>query len=242
VSAPAIGICAAVERARWTVWDEEAALIPRSYARAVHGAGGLVLVLPPYGEEDLAEAPLEELLDGLDGLLLAGGSDIDPASYGAEREPETGTTWPERDAFELALTRTALDRGTPVLGICRGMELLNVALGGTLHQHLPTELGHSDHMQTPGAYGDHHVRLEPGSLAARAAGADHVAVKSHHHQGIDRVGEGLRVTGWAVDDGAAEAVELPDADYVLGVLWHPEEDGHSLVIGSLVAAARSVRA
>jgi putative glutamine amidotransferase len=239
MSAPAIGICAAVERARWTVWDEEAALITRAYARAVHRAGGLAMVLPPYDSDALAGAPLGELLGRLDGLILAGGSDVDPACYGAEREPETGPTWPERDAFELALTRAALERGTPVLGICRGMQLLNVALGGTLHQHLPAEVGHSDHLHTPGFYGDHQVRLEPGSLAARAAGAERLAVKSHHHQGLDRIGEGLAVTGWAVDDDAVEAVELPGGDYALGVLWHPEEDGHSLVISSLVAAAQS---
>jgi len=242
VSAPAIGICAAVERARWTVWDEEAALIPRSYARAVHRAGGLPLLLPPYDADALSDAPLDDLLDRLDAIVLAGGSDVDPASYGAQREGATGTTWPERDAFEIALTDAALDRGTPILGICRGMQLLNVALGGTLLQHLPEAVGHSDHLHTPGAFGDHHVRLEPGSLAARAAGATQVAVKSHHHQGIDRVGEGLRVTGWAVDDNTTEAIELPEARYALGVLWHPEEDGQSHVIASLVESARGVRA
>ena len=120
--------------------------------------------------------------------------------------------------------------------------LLNVSLGGTLHQHLPEAVGHSDHLHTPGAYGDHRVRLQAGSLAARAAGATELAVKSHHHQGIDRVGEGLRVSGWATDDNTTEAIELPEARYALGVLWHPEEDGQSHVIASLVESARGVRA
>jgi putative glutamine amidotransferase len=127
----------------------------------------------------------------------------------------------------------------PVLAICRGMEVLNVARGGTLVPHLPDRLGHDDHRHTPGAFGDHEVRLEPGSLAARAAGADRITVKSHHHQGVDELGEGVRATGWAVGDGLVEAVELADHSFALGVLWHPEEDGRSRVIGSLVEAVRA---
>jgi putative glutamine amidotransferase len=234
-SGPAVGICAAIERARWTVWEETATLAPRSYSRAVQAAGGVALLLPP---DRAAIAAPDSLLDRIGALILAGGSDIDPAAYGAEPAPETGTTWPERDEFEIALTRAAIERGMPVLGICRGMQLLNVALGGTLVQHLPAAVGHSEHLHTPGAYGDHEVRLEPGSLAARAAGTELLAVKSHHHQGLDRLGGGLRATGWSTSDEATEAIELPGHDFVLGVLWHPEEDGRSAVIGSLVAAAR----
>ncbi len=212
-------------------------MAPRSYAAAVQGAGALALLLPPDGSMVSDPSPL---LDRLDGLILAGGSDIDPATYGAERHPETQTTWPERDAFEVAAARGALDRGMPVLGICRGMQLLNVALGGTLHQHLPDVIGNSDHMHTPGAFGDHEVRLQPGSLAARAAGGTRLSVKSHHHQGVDELGEGLIATGWAVGDETIEAIELPGrSDYALGVVWHPEEGGHDAVIGSLVAAARA---
>src|SRR5947208_3447151 len=166
---PVIGICAGVEQARWSVWDQQAFLLPRSYVDAVHKAGGLALVLPP--DPALAEDP-DEALDMLDGLLLAGGTDIDPASYGARRHAKTTHTVPERDAFEIALARRALERDLPLLGICRGMQLLNVALGGTLHQHLPELVGHEHHRRVPGSFdgADHDVRLVAGSLAARAAG------------------------------------------------------------------------
>jgi putative glutamine amidotransferase len=232
VSGPAVGICAAVERASWTVWQDVAVtMAQRSYATAVQRAGGLALLLPP---DESAIASPEPLLDRVDALLLAGGSDLDPGVYGAEKQPETGTTWPERDAFELSMTRAALERGMPVLGVCRGMQALNVALGGTLVQHL----GDERHLHTPGAFSDHEVRLEPGSLAARAAGAERLAVKSHHHQGMGRLGEGLRPSGWSVPDDLVEAIELPDPGrFALGVLWHPEEDGRSAVIGTLVEAA-----
>jgi putative glutamine amidotransferase len=192
--------------------------------------------LPPDGA---AARDPDPLLDRIDGLILAGGADVDPASYGAQRHPETGPTWPERDRFELALARRAMEWGMPVLGVCRGMQLLNVARGGTLVQHLPDLLGVDEHRHTPGAFGDHDVRLEPGSLAARAAGAERITVKSHHHQGIERLGEGLTATGWSVIDDLVEAVELPGHPFVLGVLWHPEEDEQSRVIGALVEAARS---
>lgn len=235
MGAPAVGICAAVERAKWTVWEETVTMAPRSYVRAVQGAGGLALLLPP--DPSIADTP-DALLERLDALILAGGSDIDPGAYGAARKGEAAASWPERDAFEVAMTRGALERGMPVLGICRGMQLLNVALDGTLVQHLPDAVGHPDHLHTPGAFGDHEVRLEPGSQAARAAGAERLTVKSHHHQGIERLGEGLKASGWSVADELIEAIELTGGDvYALGVLWHPEEDGESAVIGSLVAAA-----
>src|SRR4051812_6050547 len=154
-------------------------MAPRSYPTAVQRAGAVALLLPPDPAAD--ESP-DVYLDRVDGLLLAGGSDIDPATYGAERHPETKVIWPDRDRFEIALARRALDRDMPVLGICRGMQLLNVALGGTLIQHLPEVLGHPDHRRAPGAFGEHDVRLEPGSLAARASGAERIRVMSHHHQ------------------------------------------------------------
>jgi putative glutamine amidotransferase len=232
---PAIGICAAVERVRRDPWDEVVTMVQRTYPAAVQRAGGLALVLPP---DEAAVGDPDPLLDRIDALLLAGGADVDPATYGAEPDPATGPTWPERDRFEVALARRALERGIPLLGVCRGMQIMNVALGGTLVQHLDDVIGTDRHRHTPGAFGDHEVRLVPGSLAARAAGADRLAVKSHHHQGVDELGRGLAETGWSVDEELVEAIELPDHEFALGVLWHPEEDERSPVIVSLVEAAR----
>jgi putative glutamine amidotransferase len=232
-----VGICAAVERVSWGVWDGyEVTLAPRNYVRALQRAGALALVLPP--DEAAVEDP-DLLLDRIDGLLLAGGADIDPASYGAEAHAETKGTWPERDRFELALTRRALERDMPVLGICRGMQLLNVALGGTLDQHLPQSIGDGRHRSVAGSFGTHRVRLAAGTLACDAAGTDGLLVMSHHHQGVDRLGEGLEVSGWSVDDEVVEAIEVPDRSFALGVVWHPEEDETSAIIPALVAAARS---
>jgi putative glutamine amidotransferase len=234
--APAIGICAAVERVSWGVWDGyEVTLAPRSYVRAVQRAGGIGLVLPP---DEAAVADPDILLDRIDGLILAGGADIDPASYGAEAHAETRGTWPDRDAFEIALARRAIERDLPLLGICRGMQLINIALGGTLDQHLPDSTGSAIHRAVGGTFGKHDVRLAPDSLACGAAGLEGFMVFSHHHQGIDRVADGLRVSGWSTDDDLVEAIELPDKRFALGVVWHPEEDPDSKVIRALVDAAR----
>jgi putative glutamine amidotransferase len=234
VSACAIGICAAVERVRRDPWDEVVNMVQRTYTAAVQRTGSLALVLPP--DDAVVEAP-DLLLDRIDGLLLAGGADVDPASYGADPHPETGVTWPERDRFEIALAVRAIERGIPVLGACRGMEILNVARGGTLEQHLPDVIGSDRHRHTPGQFSDHEVRLEPGSLAARATGGERSLVKSHHHQGIGELGQGLVASGTSPADGVIEAVEIPGEPYVLGVLWHPEADEASRVIASLVEAA-----
>lgn len=233
---PAIGICAAVEQARWSHWDDRVALTPWPYVEAVQRAGGLPLILPP--DDEAAEKP-DPLLDRIDGLILAGGADVDPASYGAASHERTGATRPERDRFELGLAHRAIERGIPVLGICRGAQMLNVACGGTLHQHLPEIVGDDHHLETPGTFSEHEVELEQGSLAARAAGATRIHVKSHHHQGVGDLGEGLAASGHALPDGIVEAVESGDRDFVLGVLWHPEVDQRSKIITALIGAART---
>ncbi len=223
MSRPLIGICSALEHARWAMWEQKAALLPSSYVEAVQRGGGLALMLPP--DPRSVEDP-DETLDAIDGLLLAGGADIDPAAYGQQAAPETVGTVPQRDAFEIALARAAIERDMPVLGICRGMQLINVALGGTLHQHLPQRFGHDEHLRSFGSFdgSDHDVELV------------HVT-KSHHHQGVDRVGEDLLVSGVAIVDGLTEAIELPDRRFVLGVQWHPEVDPGSGIVAALVAAA-----
>jgi putative glutamine amidotransferase len=238
---PVIGICAAVERARWGVWDSRAVLLPRDYTDAVQRAGGLALLLPP--DPALVQEP-DEVLDVLDGLILAGGADIDPSAYGAEPHPETRGSVPERDRFEVALARRALERDLPLLGICRGMQLMNVARGGTLIQHLPESHGHEDHRRSPGSFddADHDVRLAAGSLVERAAGERDHRTKSHHHQGVDQLGEGLLVTGWSELDDLPEAIEDPTRGWALGVQWHPEVDGTSRIVAAFVAEATVRRA
>jgi putative glutamine amidotransferase len=234
---PTIGICTPLERARWGAWDLDAFLVPRNYVDAVRRAGGLVLLLAP--DAAVADDP-DEILDLVDALMLVGGADLDPSSYGAERHPETIGCVPERDVFEIALVRRALERDLPLLGICRGMQVINVARGGSLHQHLPEIVGHDGHRRVLGTFdgNDHTVRLTPGSLAARAAREELHATKSHHHQAVDRVGEGLEVTGWAEIDDLPEAIELPGNRFALGVQWHPEADEASRLIAALVEEAR----
>ena len=210
-------------------------MLSHSYIEAVQRAGGVAVMFPPQPGADP-----DRLLDLVDGLILAGGRDIDPAVYGAERGPATDEPHPVRDAFELTLAQRALERDIPLLGICRGMQLLNVARGGTLVQHLPEHVGHEAHRRTIGTFdgNEHPVHLAEGSLAARAAGELHHGTLSHHHQGIDRLGDGLRVSGWADDDELPEAIEDPRLRFALGVQWHPEADPHSHVVAALVEEAR----
>jgi putative glutamine amidotransferase len=230
---PVIGICTAIERAKWGVWDQPAALLPLAYIEAVQRVGGLVAMLPP--DPQLVADP-DQALALLDGLILAGGADIDPASYGQDAHPETVDTVPERDAFEIALARAAIERDLPLLGICRGMQLINVARGGTLVQHLPERLGHHEHRRVPGSFdgAEHDVVLAEGSLAAIAAGELVHCTRSHHHQGVEQLGEGLVISGVSTLDQLPEAIELPDAKFVLGVQWHPEADIASSIVGALV--------
>ncbi len=231
---PNIGVTAATEEVSYGVWEGVPAIMsPRRYVLAVQRAGGRPVLLPPDPED--AKDP-DEVLDLIDALVVTGGAgDLDPGLYGENPHPETGPVHEERDAYELALVRGALERRMPILGICRGMQVLNVVYGGSIDQHLPDSLGHEEHRHTPGTFADHEVRLEPGSLAARAAGSERTSVKSHHHQGVKELGAGLEVTGWAGGDGAVEALEDPSCPFVLGVLWHPEEDENSKLIEALVA-------
>ncbi len=230
---PTIGVSAATESISYGPWKEMPAIIsPASYARGVQRAGGRPLLLIPDPED--AEDP-DGVLNLLDALILTGGAgDLDPALYGQESRSDTGPIQKDRDAYELALVRAAIERRMPVLGICRGMQVMNVAYGGGIEQHLPDVLGHERHRHTPGTFADHEVSLEPDSHAARASGSERAIVKSHHHQGVGGIGDGLRATGWA-DDGSVEAIEDPSRPFVLGVLWHPEEDEKSRIIEDLVS-------
>jgi putative glutamine amidotransferase len=232
---PLIGVCAAVERSTFGVWkDEPATLLPLSYSRAIHGAGGMMAMLPPdrRSEEDPGE-----LLERIDALVLGGGADIDPDNQGVEAHPETVGSNPDRDRFEIALARGALERGIPLLGVCRGMQVLNLACGGTLDQHIPDRLGHEIHRPVPGSWAEHEIRLEPGSLAAEAAGADRLTVKTHHHQGVDRIADGFTASAWATEDDSVEAIESGDGSFALGVLWHPEEDPADAIFPTLISRA-----
>jgi putative glutamine amidotransferase len=230
---PIVGITTYAEDARWGVWDLPAALIPLAYVRAVEDAGGRALLVPPSTEG------LEETLEALDGLLLSGGADLDPASYGAERHPETNGVRPERDRAELALLEGALARDMPVLAVCRGSQVLNVARGGDLVQHLPEVVGHQGHKQVPGVFAGHDVDVLPESKLREVIG-ERAPVKSHHHQGYGRLGEGLREAARA-EDGTVEAIEDPSRRFAVGVLWHPEEGADAALFAALVEEAKRYR-
>jgi putative glutamine amidotransferase len=233
-SRPVIGICAVRERARWAFWNQDAHLVADSYVAPVQREGGVAVLLPV-----VAPAPLE-LLDRIDGLMLIGGADLDPASYGASPDPATESVYPERDAFELAMARAAIERDMPVLAICRGMQILNVAFGGTLEQNLVAPDGSHPHRKVVGTFdgNEHTVALTPGSLAAGAVGEHAHIARCHHHQAVADLGDGLVVTGRAESDGVIEAIELADGGWALGVQWHPEADDRSRLFGALVGAAR----
>jgi putative glutamine amidotransferase len=245
---PVIGICAVRERARWAFWDQTAHLVADTYVEAIQSTGAVAVLLPvdprvvgegPGSARTGAMGIPETILDRIDGLLLIGGADLDPRSYGEEPEPGVEATYRERDDFEIALTRAAIERGMPYLGICRGMQILNVALGGNLDQHLALEDGTTPHRRIVGTFegNEHEIHLEPGSLAARALEEERHVGRCHHHQAVDRLGGGLVVTGRAAD-GVPEAIELDGRGWVLGVQWHPEAAEKHELFQAFVAAAR----
>jgi gamma-glutamyl-gamma-aminobutyrate hydrolase PuuD len=227
---PVIGITTYVEPARWGSWDRDAALVPHSYVTAVSAAGGAPVLLPPV--PDAADA----VLGALDGLLISGGADVDPARYGQDPHATTDRPRTDRDSWEGELLAGALERGIPVLAVCRGLQVLNVALGGTLHQHLPEVCGHDGHRPVPGTYGTTAVEVVAGTRLAAAIG-DAAQVPCHHHQAVDRVADGLVVSARAAD-GTIEGIELDDADrWVVAVQWHPEDSPDGRLFDELVAEA-----
>jgi len=230
---PVVGLGGSHQRVQWGSFDTEAALVKSAYVRWIMKAGAAAVVLPP-GPPELAES----LVDHLDGLILTGGSDVDPLHYGAEPGPHTQKPDPERDESELALLRAATDRDVPILAICRGIQLLNVARGGTLHQHLPDLVGHPGHSAPPGSYGRHTVRAVEGTRLATVMGTGPVTVPTQHHQAVDRIGAGLVVSARAEDE-TVEALEDPDRNFLIGVQWHPEEGTDPTLFRALVEAARS---
>jgi putative glutamine amidotransferase len=235
--APLIGLSAYCERARWRAWDMEAVLLPRRYADSVAAAGGIPVLLPPV-------PGIEDALGRLDGLLLSGGGDVHPGRYDAETSPQTNNVRHERDTAEFALLSAAERLNLPILGICRGMQVINVARGGTLHQHLPEVVGHDGHAPTVGAFGSHAVRVEHGSRLGEIMGRDEADVQidtpTHHHQAVDKLGSGLTPTAWA-EDGTIEAFEpdeAGDGPFLVAVQWHPEAGDDPGLFRAFVAAAR----
>jgi putative glutamine amidotransferase len=231
---PIIGITTYAEMATWDGWTEPAAFTPLAYVRAVEQAGGRPLLVPPN------ESAIEETLDVLDGVVFSGGGDLDPHTYGAEAHPETMQVNPARDQAELALLEAALARDMPVLAVCRGSQVLNVARGGDLVQHLPEEVGHDLHRHKQPMMADHEVTVKADTRLGSILG-EHAPVKSSHHQGFGRLGEGLREAAWA-EDGTIEALEDPSHRFALGVLWHPEEGEDFALFSALVEEAAAYRA
>jgi len=228
VGKPVVGITTYLTHAHWGAWDLEAALLPFSYVQSVTRAGGAPLLVPPG-------ASVDETLDAVDGLIFSGGSDLDPTLYGEEPHAETSGVVRERDDFELMLMRAALERDVPVLAICRGSQVLNVALGGGLEQHVPDRVQSHVHKETTGVFSEHGVEVKDGTRLASILG-DGSDVKSHHHQGYGELGTGLVESAHA-PDGTVEALEDPTRRFAVGVLWHPEEGEDLALFEALVCAA-----
>jgi gamma-glutamyl-gamma-aminobutyrate hydrolase PuuD len=232
VGKPVVGITTYLTPAAWGAWNLEAALVPAAYVRAVERAGGVPLLVPPG-------ASFDETLDRIDGIVFSGGSDVDPELYGATAHEETVGIFRERDEFELGLMRAALERDVPMLAICRGSQVLNVALGGDLEQHVPDRVGTDVHKETPGVFAEHEVEVLDGTRLGSIVG-ERVEAKSHHHQGYGAIGAGLREAARA-PDGTVEALEDPTRRFTVGVLWHPEEGDDLALFEALVREADAYR-
>jgi putative glutamine amidotransferase len=228
VSKPVIAVTGSDQRARWGAWDDRATLVPSAYLSGVQAAGGVPVVVAPGADS-------EALADRVDGLLLTGGGDLDPGLYGQGAHAQTHPPDEARDAFEVALLQSCTGRGLPVLAICRGLQVLNVARGGSLDQHLPDTVGTGVHLPTPGAFAAHPVRVAAGTRLADILGHDRLEVPTHHHQAVDRLGEGLVPTAWA-DDGVVEAVEDPSFGFLVAIQWHPEVGDDPSLFDAFVAA------
>ena len=231
---PLIGLTTYVEQSRHGVWDELSALLPMTYVSAVIRAGGIPVLLPPSPVAPAA------VLGALSGLVVTGGPDVDPALYGAEPHDQTDRPRPDRDAWESGLCRAALEMDLPLLAICRGLQVLNVAQGGTLHQHLPEVTGSEAHRSVRGSMTHNRVRASSGTALSALLGPT-ASVSCHHHQAIDRLGSGMRATAFAAD-GTIEGIEVDQCRFALGVQWHPEtDDTGDRLFQALVDAALAYR-
>jgi putative glutamine amidotransferase len=233
---PLIGITGQLEAAHWGDWVREAVLSPLTYTRAVERAGGTPVILPPVPPESVAA-----LIAGLDGLVLTGGTDVNPALYEAEPHEQTDAPDRRRDRFELSLVQAAIEADVPVLAIGRGLQVLNVARGGTLIQHLPEAVGHNGHAAGPAKMSQHDVNFSPGSKLGKLLGHEKVRVPARHHQAVQQTGTGLATVAWA-DDQVIEALELEDHRFAIGIQWHPEEGDDLRLLQALVAAATAAPA
>jgi putative glutamine amidotransferase len=230
-SRPIIGVATGELVASYGVWKEKAALVPADYLGAVERAGGIPIVLAPI------DGAADQLTERIDGLVLTGGADVDSALYGEERHSKAQRPDQARDRFEIELLEAATARDMPVLAVCRGIQIVNVWRGGTLHQHLPEVTGHKEHMAVPGTYGVHPLRIDPDSRLGAIIGRSETEVPGHHHQAPDRVGDGLVASAWA-DDGIVEGLEDPTLGFFVAVQWHPEMGDDPTLFEALVAAAR----
>ncbi|MCT2594016.1 gamma-glutamyl-gamma-aminobutyrate hydrolase family protein [Streptomyces sp. N2-109] len=229
---PIIGITTYQEQASWRGWHRHASLVPTDFLNAVADAGGTPVLLPPFG----AAAEAAAVTAGLDGLLLVGGADIDPARYGTDPSPHTSGVTPERDTWEFALLEVALEEDLAVFGVCRGMQIINVLLGGTLQQHLPDVVQHDNHQSAEPEFRKNLVFLDPCQLPGSVLG-EQAVLPCYHHQGVERLGKGVRDTGWS-KDGVIESLSLPDRRFVLGMQGHPEVGPDRNLFREFAEAAR----